>query len=574
MSKLWIVADKKSDDLIDQLLINRNIDLKNKESFLNPDFERDINDPFLLDNMDIATDRIIKAISSNEKIGIFADFDADGITSAAIIANFFNQIKFKSEIYIPSREAGYGLNEAGILELYEKGCKLIITVDLGITGKKYVDFAKNLGIDMIITDHHLIQDETVPTNSLAIIHPKMSVNYPFKELSGGGVAWKLVCALIAKINKSNIKVKNISNNIKNYAKWSLDLTAISTVCDMMVLTDENRSIVKYGLTVLKKTKNIGLEHLINIANIDRDKISAYTLGFQIGPRINAPGRMDHAQASYFLLTTNDKGEASELAQKLNQSNIDRQEALDKVVKSAKQKIIDLKLENNKIIILSDKNWDDGLLGLAAGRICDELSRPAIIFNINNDIYKGSARSTSNFHILNAIKLAEKYLLKFGGHAGAAGLTLKKENFDKFYELMNDFANKNISDADLQPRIKIDLIIDFEKTDIDVELVGKLKMFEPFGMGNPRPIFVSYGVEITELRWIGNDKKHLKLKLLPNKIISYKLQANFDAIMFNCKEVAKDLNVKDTCDIVYSIDKNEWNGNKTIQFNIIDIKKSE
>jgi len=572
--KHWLVADKKSNDLVEQLLINRNIDLKDKESFLNPDYNKDINDPYLLDNMDIAVNRIIKAIKNNEKIGIFADFDADGITSAAIIANFFNKIKLKNEIYIPSREAGYGLNEAGILELYEKNCKLIITVDLGITGKKYVEFANNLGIDVIITDHHLIQDETVPTNALAIIHPKMSPNYPFKELSGGGVAWKLVCALIIKINKPDFKIKNITDNIKNYEKWSLDLTAISTVCDMMILTDENRSIVKYGLKVLKKTKNIGLEHLINIANIDRDKISAYTLGFQIGPRINAPGRMDHAQASYFLLTTNDRDEANELAQKLNQSNLDRQEALEKVVKSAKQKIAELKLEKNKIIILFDENWDDGLLGLAAGKICDEMSRPAIIFNINKDIYKGSARSTTSFHILNAIKLTEKYLLKFGGHAGAAGLTLKKENFDMFYKLMNDYADKNISDTELQPRIRIDATIDFDNVEVNDELVEKIKMFEPFGMGNPKPVFVSYKVEIKELKWIGNDKKHLKLKLLPNRLKSYNLQSDFDAIMFNCKEVAKDLIVGDVCDIVYSIDENEWNGRKSIQFNIIDIKKSK
>lgn len=590
MNKLWVVCQKKTDNLVDQLLINRGIDLKDRKRFLNPRYE-DLHDPFLLNGMKKAVARILQAIENQETIGIFADYDADGIPGAAILANFFRFLKVKVETYIPSREEGYGLNQAGILDLAEKGCKLIITVDLGVTGKKEVEFAKSLAIDVIVTDHHLMQKKMIPESALAIIHPQLSPKYPFKDLAGGAVAWKLACGLISKLTTNHPSIMlGAGEKLKTLEKWLLDLAAISTVCDIMPLTGENRIIVKYGLQVLTKSKNIGLQELMEVAGTDKTKISTYTLGFQIGPRINAPGRLDHAQISYFLLTTRDREEARELAKKLNSINKERQDELEKTTLEAKEKIKKLKLSEKKVIVLSDKNWPEGIIGLVAGRLMEELSRPVIIFKENEDGLKGSARSIEKFHILNALDKVNNLLTSHGGHARAAGLAIRKENYDNLYEKLLVMAEKDLTDMDLQPQIKIDTEIGIRKSKVRSQnseirgqksdmrfqvsdlrtLVSDLRSIEPFGMGNPRPVFLTKRLAISDIRFMGKDNRHLKLKLT-----SYPLPLTpISAVMFNCSECHKGLQKGHIIDIVYTIEENEWQGNKSLQLKILDLKESE
>jgi len=563
--KRWIVKPKKSNDIIDQLLINRNI--KDKESFLNPNYDRDLYNPFLFKDMQKAVERISTAIEKKEKIGIFGDYDADGISGTAILYNFFRKINVDTEVYIPSREEGYGLNKDGIKILGANNCKLLITVDLGITGKKEVEFAKSLGMDVIITDHHEIQKELFPKNAFAVIHPDLqNQKYPNKFLSGGGVAWKLTCAL--SIFFARLPHLNGAQIDSRQLKWSLDLAAISTICDMVPLAGENRIIAKYGLIVLSKTKNLGLGKLYEVAAINKNAISSYTVGFQIGPRINAPGRMDHSQASFYLLTTENESEADKIARKLNNINKDRQDELERVLNEARAKIEKRGLKNKKIIVLEDENWPSGIVGLVAGRIMEEFSRPTIVLGEHEGKFKGSGRSIDGFHLLEALEQARKYLIGFGGHAKAAGLHLEKEHLSFLYDELLEIADKKIKSDDLVSKITID--VEIEPKDISSELYENIKKFEPYGMGNSRPIFLIKNLIIDDLCAVGAEGKHLKLKLSAKNQESI---ISFDAIGFDFGSMASQLTEGEVIDIVFTLDKNVWNNRSQLQFKILDLKKN-
>lgn len=550
--KRWIICPKKSSDIIEQLLINRNIPETDWESFLNPNYDRDLHDPSKFRDMKKAVKRIITAIKNKEKIGIFADYDADGIPGAAILYKIFTLLNASTEVYIPTREEGYGLNESGINELNAKGCKIIITVDLGIVNKKEVEFAQKLKMDVIVTDHHEIQPAKLPGNAYAIIHPRLNKQkYPFGQLAGGAVAWKLGYALLA-----TYEVRLVAQ-----MKWLLDLAAISTICDIVPLIGENRVLVKYGLIVLQKTKNLGLKKLYDVASIKPEIISTYNVGFQIGPRINAPGRMDNASASFYLLTSVDNEEALKIARNLNQINLDRQAELDRVLKEAEEKITKRGLHKKKIILVEGKNWPEGIVGLVAGRLMEKFARPTIVLGEHKDGYKGSARSIDEFHLLESLEASKEYLSKFGGHARAAGLSLEREHLSNLYDRLLELAEAKLEHKNLVPKISIDAEIKLE--DINQKLYDKLKKFEPFGMTNPRPVFLLKELIISSLRTVGADGKHLKLKL----------QA-MDAIGFDLGYLAEELTEGEKIDIVFTIDINEWNNQKKLQLKIIDLRKGE
>lgn len=557
--KHWTLFPKKSDDIISQILINRGIELKDKDVFLDPNYERDLHGPFLLTGMKKAVKIILDTIKKKEKIGIFADYDADGIPGAAILTRTFNELKTDSVTYIPSRDEGYGLNEKGVRELYKNGCRLLITVDLGITGKKEVAIAEKLGMKVIVTDHHEIQKKSFPDLADVILHPDLSKRYPNKDLSGGAVAWKLACGLISKIKNQKPKTKNI-------LKWLLDLAGISTICDMVPLIGENRVLAKYGLIVLSKTKNLGLLSLYNVAKIKSEDMSPYQVGWQIGPRINAPGRLDHASTSFYLLTTDNRKLATELAEKLNKINNDRQNKLDEVLKKAIAKVEKEKLFQERIIIVKGKDWPSGIVGLVASRITDKYHRPSIVFGKEGDNWRGSARSTSKFDIMKALEDCKKYLLGFGGHKAAAGLTVSHENYDLLYKKLCKYAGDKISDNDLIKTIKIDAEIGTPI--VDLKLVDKLKKLEPHGLGNPKPVFLLKRLAISELRLVGKDEKHLKLKLQT----SDDRRQTIEAIRF-CEGNCENLKVGDVIDIVCNIDENIWRDVRKVDLKIVDLKKS-
>ena len=548
MNKIWQLAEKKSNDLVEQILLNRKIDQKDWHNFLHPDFDHGLHDPFLLPDMEKTIARIIKAIENHEKIGIFGDYDADGIPATALLSTVLKKT-FDAEIivYIPTRIEGYGLNIQGLNYLIEQGINILVTADLGIREIETIEYLQQKNIDTIITDHHEPGEKLPP--AFAVINPKLkSSEYPFRELSGGGVIFKLIQALMIRTNKITV----------NDLKWTLDLVAITTICDMVPLVDENRIFTKFGLKVLQKSKRVGLNALYEVANIDKLNIGTYTVGFQIGPRLNAPGRLEIARDSYELLVADNHQLAHELAKELNKINLVRQENLDKILLEAKKEIETKKLYQNKVICLANKKWSSGLIGLVAGKITEEYSRPCFIFEKGETFSKGSARSIDNFHLVEVLSEI-KIIRNFGGHAKAAGLTVATEKLDHFFSELLSIANKKLTDIDLTPKIIIDAQISIDQ--LTLEFYNQLEQLEPFGLGNSRPVFLLNKVKAHDYKLIGEKSKHLKFKV-----------NGIDCIAFNQAEKISILE-NDFLDLVFNFDKNVWNGSERLQLKIIDLKSA-
>ncbi len=542
-----------------QLLYNRGVisrfDQKERINFFfKPNFEVDLHDPKNLPDIGKAIKRLNIAIEKGEKIGLYADYDADGIPGAALMYKTFMALGNEVEIFIPNREQGYGLGEEGIDYLIGRKCSLIITVDLGIRNHKEADYCKTKKIDLIITDHHL-PDETIPS-AVAVINPmRQDSKYPFNGLSGAGVAYKIVQALAKKYPK-------IIN--QSFLKWNLDLVAISTIADVVPLLDENRTIAKYGLIVLNKTKNLGLAELIKISGIKDGKIPVYAVAFQIAPRINAPGRIDHATKSFKLLTTEDQAEARELASWLNDKNIERQEAMEKLYQEAVRKVESDKLQENHIIVVAG-DWSKGILGPSANQIMEKYCRPVIILSSRGEIWSGSARSVEEVNIVLIFERMKKYLVQFGGHKGAAGLSLEKNKFKIFFEHIVKYCNENIDKELLTPKIKVDAAID--EKNLGLGLYDKVLQFEPFGMSNPKPKFVLRNAIMEYPRFVGKESKHLSTQLVFG-------DHRFKAIYFSYLEDRDIIKHGNKFDVVFSLSEDNWNDERKLSINIIDIKLKE
>lgn len=552
MEKVWEVAPRKFDDLIDQLLFNRGIiDDEEKEAFFHPEFEKHLHDPFLMKGVEKAVERIQAAKDNGEIVGIYADYDADGIPGAALFYKALKKIEIKPVVYIPNRETGYGLSKEGIDYLVEKKCSLIVTIDLGIRNINEAIYCKEIGVDLIITDHHLPGDE-LPGADI-VINPKQEGDeYPFKELCGCAVAYKLVSGL-SKIYPNEIDEK--------FLKWNLDLVAISSICDMVPLIGENRLLAKYGLMVIKKTKNLGISKLIAKSGLEPANISAYAVGFQIGPRINAPGRMDHATKSFELLVTEDEDEASKLAQWLDEKNEERQQAMEKARQEAIAQIEKNKLDQNKIIVVAGE-WQKGVIGPTASKIVEKYGRPAILFSIGETHLTGSARSVSGVNIVSLFEKAAELIYKFGGHKGAAGITVEKEKYDEFIHLIVNIADKDITDNDLAKVIKIDSKVSM--AELTKKMYEKLLLFEPFGMENTKPTFVLESVTLSYPRFVGKEANHLSL-------LSCQGNDKMKSIYFNFPYPKDMVKSNQSYDLAFNLSLNEWQGESKLDLNIIDLK---
>lgn len=549
METVWNVKPRTHKDIILQLLDNRKVDLKEKDEFFNPNFKTGVFDPYLLSGMKKIVSRIETARKKQETVGIFSDYDADGIPAAALLKKTFSQLGMKSIVYIPNRESGYGLSNEGVDFLISKKCSLIITADLGIRSIAEAKYCQEKKIDLIITDHHIPGDQT--PDAYAIINPKAKGNkYPFKELCGCGVAYKIVDAL------SKVYPKEIN---EQFLKWNLDLVAISTIADVVPLTGENRVFAFYGLKVIRKTKNIGLKKLIEVSKIKQEEATAYHIGFQIGPRINAPGRLDHATKSYELLITEDKKQAEELANWLDQKNEERQQSMEKVEKAAVLKIFDEELDKNKIIVVAGR-WLKGVIGPTASRLVEKFCRPVILFSESDNLYVGSARSVEGVNIVNIFENISSSINKFGGHKGAAGLSVT--NFKKFFKSIVEYANKSIDEKLLCKKINIDAQI--SPSEISKGLCHSISLFEPFGMGNARPVFMAKDVLVISKREIGPKKNHLSM------VLKYG-DRNYRSVLFNHLERAEEPQSNNLYDIVFYLELNNWNGSSNININLIDLK---
>lgn len=531
--------------ILANILVNRNIE--NIDKFLNPT-RHDFHDPFLMPDMEKAIQRLIKAIEDKQKIMIFGDYDADGITSIIVLKKFLNERDIEVGTYIPNRlDEGYGLNKEAIKKIFDQGYKLMITVDCGISGIEEIDYANSLGIETIITDHHE-PAESLP-NAYAVIDAKRKDNeYPFNQLAGVGVVFKVIQALSIKLGLDE----------KEYLKY-LDIVCVGTISDIVPLVNENRVIAKLGLKLVEVTKNIGLRTLIQL--IGFKEINSTAISFGVAPRINACGRMGHQQEALDLFLCDDINKAKEIATKLNAFNQERQ-AKEKAICEQVVEQIEAEEKDKTCIILGHEDWHHGIIGIVSSKVTEMYFKPSILICFEGDEGKGSGRSIPGFDLHEALMKCSDTIEKFGGHSMAIGITVKKDKFEDFKQEFEEYA-KSCNISEIVPVIQIDEEVNLK--DICMEDVRSLKLLEPFGEANKMPIFLFKNLRINSIRAL-SEGKHLKLNL---KSDSYMI----DAIGFNMGELANQYLLDDKVDVVGSLDINSFNGNENMQITIKDIRKS-
>ena len=535
--------------LLATILVNRDITEKQTiEKFLNPK-RNDFYDPYLMPDMEIAVERIIKAIEKKEKILIYGDYDVDGITSVTVLKSFLEERGITISEYIPNRlKEGYGLNKKAIEEIAKQGIQLMITVDCGISAVEEVEYANKLGIETIITDHHEPGNEL--PKALAVVDAKRKDNtYPFRNLAGVGVVFKLIQAIGTRLKLDE----------KKYLKY-LDIVCIGTISDIVPLVDENRVIVKLGLKLVKQTKNLGLREIIKSSGYNQ--IDSNTISFGVAPRINACGRMGHQEEALKLFLETEEKEVNQLTQKLNEYNKIRQETEKKIYNEAVEEIEKEKLYNKNTIVIMKKNWHHGVIGIVASKITELYFKPSILLCEEEENAKGSGRSIPGFDLYEALTNCKEHIDRFGGHSMAIGINIKKDDFEKFRNKIENIAEeKNI--REIVPILKVDAQIYLD--DINKEMVGSLKELEPYGEANKMPIFVFRNLKIDSIRAL-SEGKHLKLTLKDNKNI-------VNAIGFNLGELANEYRIGDKVDVAGNLEINTFNGVENIQINIKDIMKS-
>lgn len=559
MVKKWEVSKVNNDEveafakkykissLLASILIRKNITTDEEvRKFLHPT-RMDFYDPFLLPDMEKAVDRINKAVENKENITIYGDYDVDGITSITLLKNFFANSNIDVRTYIPNRlEEGYGLNKDAIREISYSDTTLIITVDCGITGIEEIEYAKQIGIDVIVTDHHEPGEE-IPDCIAVVDAKRKDSKYPFNQLAGCGIAFKLMQALAVSWKLPE----------KEYLKF-LDIAAIGTISDIVPLIDENRVIAKLGLMLVEKTNNIGLKTLIDLCGFK--KIDSTMVSFGLSPRINACGRLGHADEALELFLANDKNTTTKLAKKMNEYNAARQQVERKIYDEAVEEII--KEKDKPVIILGKEGWHHGVAGIVSSKITDEYFKPSILICFEGDEGKGSGRSIPGFDLHEALMECSEYLEKFGGHSMAVGITIKKDKFEDFKKAFTEYAeSKNISE--IVPVINIERKVDLK--DVSLENVKELQKLEPFGEQNKMPLFLIENLKIVSIRSL-SEGKHLKILLK---------QDNFfiDAIGFNMGDLTEQYKIEDRVDIVGTIDVNVFNGNENVQITIKDMRKA-
>jgi single-stranded-DNA-specific exonuclease len=591
MSKKWIITPPPSPEfiaehpelplIITRLLWNRNLKTQEDiDEFLNPDYATDLHDPFLFKDMPKAVEIIFDCIKNNKKITVHGDYDADGVCASVVIVSGLKKLgATKVDVFLPHREIdGYGLNSNTIQYLKDKGTELVITCDCGISNTEEVKMAKELGMKVIITDHHAMPKVFPPAD--ATIHPLIpGETYPDKTLAGGGVAYKLVQGLLKEHKKTNQLLPDGQTH-EAFEKWLLDLVTISTVADMVPLIGESRTIARYGLTVLNKTRNLGLQKMLQVAGIadeygksKRGTYTAQTIGFQIAPRINAAGRMDHANIAVNLLLCEDPEEATRLAEQLNQNNADRQQLTDHLFNESVEQLKATDQEKNAMLFTFGETWSPGVIGIVAGKIMNEYYRPTIVMGLNKGMIVGSGRSLKEFNLIAAMQSMPEFFHKYGGHPQACGFTLKDASMlEEFKKKLLEKATEATKTVDLSPQLAVDAEIDLE--DITWELYDLLQKFEPFGQMNPEPKYAAYGLTVVDIQPLGKEEKHLRLLVKHNshvikKTIGFGL-GDPSRHPMKWKEVLKP---GDKIDMVFSIGVNEWNGNRELQLMIEDIRKN-
>ncbi len=538
--------------ILQQILFNRGLGTDAEaRAFLRaqPNFDPD---PFQFTGMSVAVDRIQYALAHNEPIAIYGDYDVDGVTATALMVEALQKLGADVRGYIPNRfDEGYGLNTDALDSLKADGVKLVITVDCGIRSPNEALHSQTIGLDLIISDHHHPDGLNLPP-ALAVINPKQHGDiYPDKDLAGVGIAYKIIEALTSKVESqtSNLQLSDL-----------LDLVALGTVADLAPLVGENRVLVRKGLRQIRETKRQGLFSLAGVAEMKIDKVTAGSIGFMLGPRLNASGRLESALASFELLTTTDFMRAGQLAQQLDVQNKQRQT----ITKSMQKQAEEIAMNEDPeafLLFAAHENFNPGVVGLAASRLTEVYYRPAVVAAQNAAETRGSCRSIPEFHITDALDQCKDLLVRHGGHAAAAGFTVKNQNLPELVARLKSIAKDQLSGKDLRQTLSADMEVPL--AELNFEVLKHLEYIEPTGYGNPDAVFVSRNVKVRSSRTVGADARHLKLTLEDDR------HATFDSIGFRLGHIRDTLPAR--VDVMYHLEANEWNGKRSLQLNLKDVK---
>jgi single-stranded-DNA-specific exonuclease len=540
--------------LLARLLVNRGIDTSQAaDEFLNPALSR-LHDPFGLPDMRPAVARVKQAVEKKEQILVHGDYDVDGISSAALLIRVLRALDAHVIARVPHRrKEGYDIKPLTVDEAKAKGVSLIITGDCGVTACETASRALDLGIDLVVTDHHEPGAEL--PRAVAVVNPRRSdCTYPFKDLAGVGVAFKLAQALVRELGHSE----------ERFMPKFLDLVALGTVSDVAPLLGENRTLVKFGMQELAATKKVGLRALMRMCSLEGKPLSTHSLGFVLAPRINAVGRMDDSAVALELFLTRDEGEAIEIVQLLEQHNSERQKEQLRIWTEVSRLLSERDLDGRNVIVLAGPGWNAGVVGIVASKVVENYSRPAVLISADEErgIGTGSARSIEAFDIGSALDECRDVLLRCGGHALAAGVSINLEQLEAFEEKLNRIATEQITPEDLIPRMEVDG--DLSLDEVSMELLDDLKRMEPFGMGNPEPLFITRNAGLVDKRQVGSAQAHLKMRVGQNGARAT------DCIAFGKGDAYDTLQVGSGVDLCYNIRLNEFNGNQSVQLMVKDL----
>jgi single-stranded-DNA-specific exonuclease len=530
------------------ILMKRGIETKvDLERYLYPKID-DLYDPFLLKDMDKLVEALEKLKADNGHVTIYGDYDVDGITSISILYNYLKSEGYNVSYYIPNRfQEGYGLNSDALDRIKSTGATLVLTVDCGIASIAEAEHAKEIGLPLFVTDHHECQDQL--PDCIGIVNPKQETcKYPFDMLVGAGIALKIVQALSKE-------------TFKDIYPAYMEIAAVGTIADIGPLVDENRIITKYGLKALENTRNLGLKALLEVVDLVGKELNSGHIGFGLGPRLNAAGRVESADLGVKLLTTTSLHEAETIAEELNTLNKQRQDMEQSIIDACIEQVETLGYKQDLILVLDGQGWHTGVIGIVASRISERYYKPCIILNVEDGIAKGSARSVGDFSIFEAMSNSKALFTKFGGHQAAAGVTMPSENVGRLRKEINEYGQTYMEQKDFYPRIKIDASVSSE--DIAHDFAESLDGLKPFGLGNPKPCFLYAGLSVDTIRWLGKEKQHLKLSVHDGARV-------YECIKFNGSEEERKIRTGDAIDAVFTLDINKFRGVETLQFALKDI----
>lgn len=558
-----LVKELKISPLVAGLLVNRKVNTADDARYyLDADLTK-LHDPFLMTGMRKAVDRVVQSIEAKEKITVFCDYDVDGVSSAAFLIHFFRDLGVKIDYYLPERMAeGYGLNADAVRKIRATGSALMITADCGITGNSEVEIANAIGLDVIVTDHHQVGQDGLP-DCVAVLNPHQpDCGYPYRFLSGVGIVFKLATAVRSALHHQTGWEKSRLPNLKRH----LDLFTLGTIADVAPLTGENHILCSHGLKVMAESAKPGLVALKSVAKVD-GKINAQTIGFGLGPRLNAAGRMGKADAGLHLLTSTSLEEAMAMAMGIEEINTERKET-QKLTQEEAEYLVDreVDLENDRVIVLASDNFHAGVIGIVASRIVEKYFRPTVLIALDNGVGKGSGRSIPKFNLFKAFTECSEHFIQFGGHAYAAGLSIEENKVEGFRKAINEVGKKFLKEDDLIPELKVDACLDIK--DINRGLFNQIHRLEPFGAENPVPVFIAGGVRIQNFRTMGKEENHVRFRAVQGS-------SRIDAIGFGMAEAFAAIDpTADVVDIAFEIHINTWNGQDKVELRLLDIRLSE